>query len=146
MTTPIALVDVDGAQAALPGVLVDQRIARRRANNRATYQRRASAHIDKVKEWRAAHPGKAAEYHERYWKKHRKRIKRERAAKRAAAYAADPKGMWHRPNSPSLDRIVPERGYVAGNLRVISNRANTLKNNATIDEMRLVLADLERIR
>jgi len=29
--------------------------------------------------------------------------------------------------SPSLDRIVPERGYVSGNIRVISDRANRLK-------------------
>jgi hypothetical protein len=47
-------------------------------------------------------------------------------------------------NSPSLDRIDPALGYVASNLRVISNRANTLKNNASLDEMRLVLADMER--
>lgn len=52
----------------------------------------------------------------------------------------------HAADSPSLDRIVPERGYVAGNLRVISNRANTLKNNATLEEIRLIMADLERSR
>lgn len=51
----------------------------------------------------------------------------------------------HSPSSPSLDRIDPARGYVASNLRVISNRANTLKNNASLDEMRLVLADMERL-
>lgn len=39
------------------------------------------------------------------------------------------------PNSPSLDRIIPEKGYVKGNIIVISNRANTLKNNATVEEM-----------
>ena len=51
----------------------------------------------------------------------------------------------HSPNSPSLDRIVPERGYVASNLRVISNRANMLKNNASLAEMRCILADREII-
>lgn len=35
------------------------------------------------------------------------------------------------PNSPSLDRIVPELGYVRGNVRVISYKANTMKSNAT---------------
>src|SRR5258708_5621185 len=30
-------------------------------------------------------------------------------------------------NSPSLDRIDPSRGYVTGNIRVISDRANRLK-------------------
>lgn len=49
------------------------------------------------------------------------------------------------PDSPTLDRIIPARGYVASNLRVISHRANTLKRDATVEEMRLVLADLERL-
>jgi hypothetical protein len=47
--------------------------------------------------------------------------------------------------SPSLDRIVPALGYVPGNVRVISFRANRLKADATAAEMRLVLADLERL-
>jgi hypothetical protein len=38
-------------------------------------------------------------------------------------------------NSPSLDRIIPELGYIAGNVHVISNRANTIKNNATRSEL-----------
>ena len=48
-------------------------------------------------------------------------------------------------NSPSLDRIVPSRGYVKANLRVISYRANTLKNNASFDEIRRVYLDMERL-
>lgn len=51
-----------------------------------------------------------------------------------------------RDTSPSLDRIVPSLGYVKGNVRVISHRANMLKNNATVEEMELVLADLKRLR
>lgn len=39
-------------------------------------------------------------------------------------------------NSPSLDRIVPEKGYTPGNTIVISNRANRLKSDATIQELR----------
>lgn len=39
------------------------------------------------------------------------------------------------PNSPSLDRIVPELGYVPGNIRVISNQANTMKGAATREEL-----------
>ena len=38
-------------------------------------------------------------------------------------------------NSPSLDRINPEKGYVKGNVEVISNKANAMKYNATPDEL-----------
>ena len=41
-----------------------------------------------------------------------------------------------RDNGPSLDRIIPEKGYVKGNVIVVSWRANRLKGEATIDEMR----------
>ena len=39
------------------------------------------------------------------------------------------------PSSPSLDRIDSLRGYVRGNIRVISWRANKLKSDATPDEL-----------
>jgi len=38
-------------------------------------------------------------------------------------------------NTPSLDRIIPEKGYTQGNVRVISWRANRLKNDATLEEL-----------
>ena len=34
-------------------------------------------------------------------------------------------------NSPSLDRIIPDLGYVEGNVAFISGAANTLKLNRT---------------
>ena len=37
--------------------------------------------------------------------------------------------------SPSLDRIIPSKGYVKGNIIVISHRANMIKSNATINEL-----------
>ena len=46
------------------------------------------------------------------------------------------KGRGGGDNSPSLDRIEPERGYVPGNVIVISNRANRLKSDATVKELR----------
>lgn len=38
-------------------------------------------------------------------------------------------------NSPSLDRIDPNLGYIKGNVWVISNKANSIKNNATPEEL-----------
>jgi hypothetical protein len=40
-----------------------------------------------------------------------------------------------RENSPTVDRIIPEKGYVKGNVQVISHKANTMKNNASIAEL-----------
>ncbi len=48
-------------------------------------------------------------------------------------------------NSPSLDRIEPQFGYVPGNIRVISHRANWLKLDATHEELQLVADDLKRL-
>lgn len=48
-------------------------------------------------------------------------------------------------NSPSLDRIVPDKGYVKGNIVVISHKANTIKQNCTSKELRDVANWLEQI-
>ncbi|SRR6266478_2912353 len=37
-------------------------------------------------------------------------------------------------NSPTLDRIDPQKGYVVGNIAVISHRANRLKSDGTVAE------------
>jgi flavin-dependent thymidylate synthase len=39
------------------------------------------------------------------------------------------------PNSPSINRIDPSIGYVAGNIEVISNRANSMLLDATKEEL-----------
>lgn len=46
-------------------------------------------------------------------------------------------------NSPSLDRKNSSKGYVRGNIQVISFRANLLKSNATVDELKRILLHLE---
>lgn len=38
-------------------------------------------------------------------------------------------------NSPSLDRIDNTKGYVKGNVMVISHKANAMKHNATPEEL-----------
>ena len=42
-------------------------------------------------------------------------------------------------NSPSLDRIDNARGYTKDNVRIISFRANALKNDATVDELEKIV-------
>lgn len=48
-----------------------------------------------------------------------------------------------RDHTPSLDRIVPALGYVPSNIRVISFRANRIKSDATVAELRAVLEYVE---
>lgn len=43
------------------------------------------------------------------------------------------------PEHPSLDRVDNTRGYVPGNVRVISHRANMIKGSATLDELDAVI-------
>lgn len=49
----------------------------------------------------------------------------------------------HVPQSPSLDKIIPDLGYRIGNVAVISARANSIKNNANFVELRRVADWLE---
>lgn len=46
--------------------------------------------------------------------------------------------------SPSLDRIDSNKGYVKGNVQVISWRANWLKNNGTLAEFELLVEHLKK--
>lgn len=38
-------------------------------------------------------------------------------------------------DSPSLDRMIPSKGYVKGNVIWISNRANRIKSDSTVEEL-----------
>lgn len=40
--------------------------------------------------------------------------------------------------SPALDRINNSYGYIKGNVQVISSKANRIKTNASVDDIRLV--------
>lgn len=43
-------------------------------------------------------------------------------------------------NSATLDRVNNARGYVPGNVIIVSWRANNLKSDATIDELRAIVS------
>lgn len=45
----------------------------------------------------------------------------------------------------SLDKIIPELGYTKGNVWVVSYRANSIKNDATLEELKLLAANLEKV-
>ena len=47
-------------------------------------------------------------------------------------------------NSPSLDRIIPSLGYTKGNVRVVSWRANWIKNNMSAEEVEKLYLDSKK--
>jgi len=49
-------------------------------------------------------------------------------------------------NSPSLDRIIPSLGYVKGNVQIVSHLANRIKNNATLEQIKLVVDYVEKYK
>jgi hypothetical protein len=46
-------------------------------------------------------------------------------------------------NTPSVDRMIPDLGYVKGNCRVISMKANRLKSNASVEQFKAIVAYME---
>ena len=48
-----------------------------------------------------------------------------------------------RETSPTIDRVIPALGYVPGNVRVISYRANRIKTDATLAELLALVAYIQ---
>lgn len=49
----------------------------------------------------------------------------------------------NRKTGPSIDKIINERGYVRGNVAVISCKANSVKSDMTADQVRALLRYME---
>lgn len=59
-------------------------------------------------------------------------------------YLGSDNGCAH--NTASFDRIDPTRGYVIGNVEIISRRANVIKNDLHPKEWRLLMKMAERLK
>ena len=47
-------------------------------------------------------------------------------------------------DSPSIDRMKPDLGYVPGNVRIVSQKANRLKQNATKEELEAIVEYMDK--
>ena len=54
------------------------------------------------------------------------------------------KGKGTADNSPTLDRINPSKGYVPGNVWVISAKANRMKSDATLRQLEQLVVNLRK--
>ena len=50
---------------------------------------------------------------------------------------------YSRDNMWSVDRKDPTKGYIKGNVWVISHRANSMKHDATLEELELLVKNLK---
>ena len=47
--------------------------------------------------------------------------------------------------TPTLDKVIPRLGYVKGNVQIISHRANTIKRDASLEELEKLVCYLRRL-
>ena len=48
--------------------------------------------------------------------------------------------------SPSIDRLIPDKGYTKNNVSIISNLANRIKQDATVDQIEKVYKFLKNLK
>lgn len=139
-------------------------VAQKKQYQAAWYQRNKDRHRAQGAEWRAANREKSREYLRVWEKRHPFRSMYQKSKSNAKArgleftitiddltwpthcpilgielcYERDKK-MPHRDNYPTLDRLDNSKGYVPGNVFVISWRANRMKWHSTVKELEAIL-------
>ena len=140
-----------------------------RASNRARNKHR---NPDKIKEYNASEAARAARKKwrknnpKRYWASRASRAARLRAEKRGVPFDLTPEYVMsimpdrcpvfgteltyavvskNRDFAPSIDRIHPEKGYVPGNVVVVSMRANLIKSKYGSKDIYKVAVWLKKI-
>lgn len=116
----------------------------------------------RTREWFAKHPDYVTEYRLKRIEAHMIKIARSRAKQNGIPFSLtendiqisercpvlgiplDKAAKKGEPNSVTLDRVIPALGYVPGNVRVISCRANRLKSDATLEELEAIIAYIRR--
>lgn len=133
---------------------------------RKDYEANPSKYREYGKQWRKDNPEKARAIGRKNWHKNpEKHIlggARARAAKLGIPFDLTveditppeycpvlgiklERGRENRLNSPSVDRIIPELGYVRGNVIVVSMLANMIKTCATVDQLKAVASFYEQL-
>lgn len=60
-------------------------------------------------------------------------------------YKAYTPGLRPPANYASLDRIDPKKGYIEGNVQILSFRANSIKSDATLEELETMATNWKKI-
>jgi hypothetical protein len=132
--------------------------------NQFTKELSQSPDAVRTRKFRAENPGKARQYKHTWIKKNPVKALlrgvRENARKKGIEYALVPSdiivpdtcpilgiplfksGGRQTNNSPSVDRLDPSKGYVKDNVWVISWRANSIKKDATLEELEKIVSAL----
>ena len=139
-----------------------------REYHRKRYEANPEKNRERARKWREANPEKSRERSRKWGKANpEKRFlihAKNRARKKGVPFSLTPQDITIParcpvfgtkllqgkgkvgPNSPTLDRIEPSLGYVKGNIVVMSQRANSIKNNASPEELAKVSRFLTTFR
>jgi hypothetical protein len=165
---PLSKEEINKRRRDKYALLSDEEKERRQQVSRAYGQAHRKELNEKAKEFRRANPH-YKELQKKYRKQHKQfhpeeniwRETKKRARQRQIPFnieVADiiiPKmcpitgielsfgvGVVH-DGSPSLDRIIPDKGYVKGNCFIISSKANRMKQENTLEDLQKIISYIQ---